>query len=214
MLLSYTDITPIGNVRFDSLIRKIPKSLADKNAQFRHFEDRIRNLLGLLLLRRLYKITFGDYPELAQIEYTTLGRPYFPGLQSDFNISHSGDYVVCILSSSDRVGVDIEYKRQVSFMEFQRTMNESQWQEIHQAQDPFLIFFKYWCMKESVIKADGRGLSSPLAEIYFDQCKVHYDQCLWYLKPFELPKKHIGCVASNHEIQTIDMDLVTPEDLR
>ena len=143
---------------------------------------RQRNLFGWFLLNKSWQSVFNESLNLGNIETSEFNRPYVPGSSADFNISHSGDYVVCILSPNSRVGIDIEYKQKVDLNDFTRTM------------------------KESVIKADGRGLSIPLTDIIFEKNKVYYDGVLWYLHPFKIDSNHPGCVASNTE--TKDLNLV------
>jgi len=139
------------------------------------------------------------------LNYYEHKKPCLATICYDFNISDSEDYEVCILSPDSRVGIDIECRQKVDLNDFARTMNQQQWNEIHQSEDSHDTFFKYWTMKESVIKADGRGLSIPLTDIIFDNNKVSYDGMLWYLYPFKIDSNHNGCAASSHKINDLQL---------
>lgn len=68
-----------------------------------HPHKRLQHLAGRFLLQYL----FPDFPyELIQIADTR--KPYLPGEQYHFSISHCGDYAAAIVSRNLRVGVDIE----------------------------------------------------------------------------------------------------------
>src|SRR5262245_20179839 len=68
-----------------------------------HPHKRLQHLAGRFLLQYL----FPDFPyELIQIAETR--KPYLPGEQYHFSISHCGDYAAAIVSKNERVGVDIE----------------------------------------------------------------------------------------------------------
>lgn len=206
MLISYLSIdVQITNANFEALKRLIPGSFITKNDRFHKFQDRQRNLFGLLLLMRSWHNLFDESLNLENIKTSKFNRPYLPNSPVDFNISHSGDFVVCVLSADSRVGIDIEQKKKVDLNDFARTMNSDQWTEIHTSNNPLDTFFKYWSMKESVIKADGRGLSIPLTEIILDQDRVSYDGNLWHLYPFKIDANHNGCVASNNEINDLQL---------
>jgi len=203
MLISYLSIdVQITNANFEALKRLIPGRFITKNDRFHKFQDRQRNLFGLLLLMRSWHNLFDESLNLENIETSKFNRPYLPDSNTDFNISHSGDFVVCVLSADSRVGIDIEQKKDADLQDFTRTMSSGQWTEIHTSNIPLDTFFKYWSMKESVIKADGRGLSIPLTEIILDQDKVSYDGNLWHLYPFKIDANHNGCVASNNKLMT------------
>jgi phosphopantetheinyl transferase len=68
-----------------------------------HPHKRLQHLAGRFLLQYL----FPDFPyELVRIADTR--KPFLPGEQYHFSISHCGDYAAAIVSSNRRVGVDIE----------------------------------------------------------------------------------------------------------
>src|SRR4249920_4111949 len=68
-----------------------------------HPHKRLQHLAGRFLLQFL----FPDFPyELIKIADTR--KPYLPNEQYHFSISHCGDYAAAIVSSDQRVGVDIE----------------------------------------------------------------------------------------------------------
>src|SRR5258706_6795424 len=68
-----------------------------------HPHKRLQHLAGRFLLQFL----FPDFPyELVQIADTR--KPFLPGEQYHFSISHCGDYAAAIVSKDSRVGIDIE----------------------------------------------------------------------------------------------------------
>ena len=209
MIISYVTIdVEITPTEFENLKRLAPKNFIARNDRFHRQIDRLRNLFGLLLLIRSWQTHFNEIPDLELIQTSSHNRPYLADSPADFNISHSGDYVVCILSPDSRVGIDVEYRKKVDFQDFSRTMNDRQWSEIKGSGTPFDRFFEYWCMKESVIKADGRGLSIPLTDIIFEDQKVVYDGTVWHLTPFKIDANHPGCVASNHKVNDLHLQEV------
>ena len=68
-----------------------------------HPHKRLQHLAGRFLLQFL----FPGFPyDLIKIADTH--KPYLPGEQYHFSISHCGDYAAAIVSSIQRVGIDIE----------------------------------------------------------------------------------------------------------
>ena len=185
---------------WSKLVRQLPQDLQSKNSRFRFLRDRFRNLFGILLLEKAY-VTHETAPfDYENLMYDPNRRPYIKHSTSDFNISHSGELVVCAYANTARVGVDVEVKKEVPLRDFQNTMNEDQWREIHASPDPYDTFFQYWTIKESVIKADGRGLSIPLEEILIKKDSVSFGEDWWYIHPLDLHPGHKSCLASNRPI--------------
>jgi 4'-phosphopantetheinyl transferase len=70
-----------------------------------------------------------------------------------FNISHSANYVACVIADSP-VGIDIEGRRKVNSSVAKRYFTEIEIESIHSDAD----FFKIWTFKEALGKCTGEGL--------------------------------------------------------
>jgi phosphopantetheinyl transferase len=68
-----------------------------------HPHKRLQHLAGRYLLQHL----FPDFP-YHLIEIADTRRPFLPNEEYHFSISHCGDYAAVIISTDERVGIDIE----------------------------------------------------------------------------------------------------------
>ncbi|MEO7309209.1 MAG: 4'-phosphopantetheinyl transferase superfamily protein [Chitinophagaceae bacterium] len=82
----------------DFFLEKVPISRA-----ITHPHKRLQHLAGRYLLQWL----FPDFP-LHLIQVADTRKPYLPGDSHHFSISHCGDYAAAIVSTTERVGLDIE----------------------------------------------------------------------------------------------------------
>lgn len=95
------------------------------------------------------------------------GKPYLryhPYLY--FNLSHTSGLVACVIAEQE-VGIDIEVMRPYKKAVISKVCTPLEQQWIQEATDPNEAFFKLWTLKESVIKAEGVGLSYPLKQLEF-----------------------------------------------
>jgi 4'-phosphopantetheinyl transferase len=164
LLLYATEfLRPLPDETFQQLLSRLPATGQATILRYRRWQDAHATLLGKhLLLLALRNI---DSPlTLEQIQYTPEAKPFFPG-GPNFNISHSGNRVVCGLSTTGRIGVDIEFIKPLSFDDFQTQFRPNEMTAIRNASDPVAAFYRFWTAKESLIKADGRGLGIPLLDL-------------------------------------------------
>ena len=68
-----------------------------------HPHKRLQHLAG----RYLLPLLFPDFPN-EEIEIADTRKPFLPGEQYHFSISHCADYAAAIVSSRHRVGIDVE----------------------------------------------------------------------------------------------------------
>ena len=176
----------------------LPEHLRNVNQKYRRWEDRYANLFGkLLLIIGLRKYGFGK-EALSQFRYTAHQRPYLSG-KIDFNISHSGSYVLCAIGESIRIGIDIEKVKPVDFNDFDMVMNDKQWAEIKMADNPTRKFYDYWTIKESIIKADSRGMAIPLKDLEWGKSEAVYDDKKWHIQPLHIDDTYASHFVTNLE---------------
>lgn len=90
------------------------------------------------------------------------GKPMLPKeLGLYFNLSHSGDYVLCAVSDKE-TGADIQRHRKYEDRLAERFFHPEELACLKESKDPKQLFFDLWCLKESCIKCTGRGLGAGL----------------------------------------------------
>ena len=91
--------------------------------------------------------------------------------QEAYNFSHSGEYVLCSVCTAREtsalqplVGCDVEKVQKCRMALAKRYFCESEYRciEEEEGEKQREIFTRYWVLKESFIKATGRGLTMPL----------------------------------------------------
>lgn len=172
-----------------------PVSIKNKFLKFQRWQDKQAYLFGkLLLLMGLEQ--FGVTCDLEKLQYTSYCRPYINN-SIDFNISHSGHYVACVLSDSYKVGIDIEQVSSINIGDFECYMLPDELDKINRSKNKSYEFYEYWTRKESVAKADGRGLSIPLKKIIIRDDVARLENATWYLKKIKLVENYVVHLASN-----------------
>ena len=92
------------------------------------------------------------------------GKPYLAGCAVFFNLSHSGDRVMCALSGGE-VGCDVQKTGKKSLKIADRFFSPSEkelLESITDENDKADMFYRLWTLKESYIKMLGTGFETPL----------------------------------------------------
>ena len=152
-----------------------------KILKYVRWEDRQSCILGKLLLSYGLK-KLGTSKNISDVLISKTGKPYIAN-GSYFNISHSGKYVVCIISEYTEVGIDIEEIRETNIEDFHSVFTENEWLLIKRRKDQLSQFYELWTKKEAVIKADGRGLGIPLTKVESLLETTLVDHKEWFLQP-------------------------------
>ncbi|MCH2193547.1 4'-phosphopantetheinyl transferase superfamily protein [Kordia sp.] len=194
----YTSFTtPIEEAHYTKLLSLLPKDLQERNEKFVRWQDKHANLFGKLLLIEALKYHDINNDMRKLITYGAHKRPFLTLPQYDFNISHSGDYVMCAIGENIRLGIDIEKRQHRNIENFDNSMTAQEWTEIQESNDSLKTFYNYWTIKESVSKADGRGFYIPYNQLEVIDNTVRYDGKLWFLQEISIADGYSFSIASN-----------------
>ncbi|GMT35825.1 hypothetical protein PFISCL1PPCAC_27122, partial [Pristionchus fissidentatus] len=171
--------------QLEKLFRKgvqcITQEEFDKLSKMRHREDTLAALYGRLLLREgVRKFTNCNWEDIT-FGRTERGKPYTMTPESakfGINISHQGNYVAFASSCTPRVGVDVmrldKERNNKSADEYINSMAKSaSVEELKQMRSQpteamkMTMFYRYWCLKEAILKATGEGIMQDLNRLDF-----------------------------------------------
>lgn len=98
-------------------------------------------------------------------------KPFLPGSDIRFSLSHSGEHILIGVSLQTEIGVDTEaIRKTVNFSIARRffTQTENDFLQAAPASQQKNLFFRLWAGKEAVIKMTGSGLSGSLQTFTVD----------------------------------------------
>lgn len=186
---------PVMARHLDSLPEKMRRAIN----RYKRWQDRHRALLARLLLRAGLQSLGFPAEALGSVRLDAFGRPFLSG-EVDFNISHSGNYILCAMARAQRVGIDIEAVRRIDLSDFGTAFSLEEWSAINRAPDPHAALFSLWTQKESAGKADGRGLSIPLEQIVLDNNTARIGSTTWHLAPIRIHPAYVAHLATDGRI--------------
>lgn len=128
--------------------------------------DRDRFTLGAALLRlaaaRTLGVAAGQVPvdRICATCGAPHGKPRVAGADLHLSVSHSGERVLLAVTTAAAVGVDLELVTARDVAALERLVLAP-----GERADAPGDFYRYWCRKESVVKATGDGLRVGLTEV-------------------------------------------------
>jgi 4'-phosphopantetheinyl transferase len=205
---------------FQQYLLELPDDFRKELNAYKHWESAQASILGKMLLGYAFKRM--DLPfSLQQLQLTEKDRPFIDDT-IDFNISHSGHYVMAAVHPSGRVGIDIEKHRKIDYTLFKKYFNETEWSVIENTKENELAFFELWAIKESAIKCDGRGvevlskthidLGSSLSEGNLSPNQLLCDDKLYHFQSLSIDEKYSCSVCSDQPME-VNLYHLTIQDL-
>ncbi|GMK38601.1 4'-phosphopantetheinyl transferase [Paenibacillus sp. CCS19] len=152
-----------GNL-FLSLLPLVSEEKRRRIERFVYREDALRALLGEMLVRRIIQTKLGLSNDEIRFKRNRYGKPFLENCEDCyFNISHSGEWVVGVIHSKP-IGIDVEQIQTIDLEIAQRFFAEEEYRAMQNRPDieRQSFFYDMWTLKESYMKAIGKGLSVPL----------------------------------------------------
>lgn len=170
----YADVRCLANrTLFQEKCKLLSPYRQQKIALLRHEKDKNRSLAAGLLLNHALGI-YGLQEKSEEYEIGEWGKPvmkYHPEIS--FSLSHSGDYAICTIGDRP-IGNDIERVKEGRLKVADRFFAEEELAWLYDTEEEAERnhrMFRLWTMKESFIKATGRGMSLSLKDF-----TIHVDE--------------------------------------
>lgn len=204
-----------------ALLSAVSAEKRQKIARFVRREDQYRSLLGDALVRS----TIVRHTPLANADIRFVandyGKPSLAGKTDfSFNLSHSGSWVAMIWSKSPlMLGVDVERVAPIDFRIAESFFSPRENVDLaaRTGEAKLDYFYRLWTLKESYIKAIGKGLSMPLGRFSL----VRSEPGVWHspeaerfrFASFELDRSHIVSACAEDAEAPAEAGIVSLADL-
>lgn len=209
-------------------------AVLDLNEQQRR--DRFKFARHALMFRvshALVRYVLSQYADVAPAEWhfrkNQHGKPYiinrgFEHLQ--FSLSHTDGYAALAVCSDYEIGCDVERRRDsVRAPDIaHRFFSEHEVAELLSNDEELqhFRFFDYWSLKESYIKAKGKGLAIPLGDFSFELGSrpitfsalpsLETDTSQWHFELLDVSTEHAAAIAAPQKLSRIRTFSAVPLD--
>ncbi len=157
---------------FEKLLRTVPEYRQKKAMSFKFAKGKMQSLgVGLLLRKACEDAGFAGADE--HIAYGENEKPYLADCDVQFNLSHSGERVMGVISPFE-VGCDVEIIKGDRGRLAERFFlpEESAWiKHFESLEMQTEAFYRLWTLKECYMKVTGRGMS-----LMPDKFALHVDE--------------------------------------
>lgn len=179
------DIRTVSDDEYNKWYELMSEDKRQRVDKFRLNDDKKRTVVGEMLVRKAISKRFSVSPESIVFGTKENGKPFAKDIPIEFNISHSGNMVVCAVSDSP-IGIDIEQIRPVDLSVAKRICTENELiyifgknpetSEFKISYDKEILrrFFKIWTIKEAYAKNIGTGIKSIKSDSSKISAKTFY----------------------------------------
>lgn len=188
------------------LLRHVSVEKKQKIARFIKQDDVYRTLLADILVRSIIcrKLQLKNH----EIDFSNnlYGKPHLCNATDfQFNVSHSGEWIACAVDKN-QIGVDIEKIEPIDSISISESFFSSEEYNdllIKNGNERLTYFYELWTMKESYIKAVGKGLAIPLHSVAVKRYRQNYmeieevnSHIQYYCKQYYVDDSHKFFVCS------------------
>ena len=184
-------------------LKLLPEPLQIEAKRKKHWTDRQLSITGKLLLKELIVGLKASQLSLADIKYTEHNRPWLAS-SIDFNIAHSGNFVICCGTDRGSIGADIEQLKPIVLDEYIDYFTSDEWRIIRASENQSESFFEFWTRKEAIVKAIGTGLQIPLSHVDVTNHKVIYNDISYYVQKLIIARDYQCHLASTEPVAIVD----------
>lgn len=165
-----------------------------------HFTEKVNlkkaeSVISKAMLCMLLELKFGIEEFLVDCDENE--KPFIVDSEIGFNISHSGDMVMCVCCNG-RIGCDIQKINPYNEKVVNRFFTSGEIELLKRCNDKARVFTILWCLKESALKYSGEGISGGLDRYDFSA----YHNC----KSFNMNEMSFFCEGLTDYVYAISSE--------
>ncbi|MHB8061727.1 MAG: 4'-phosphopantetheinyl transferase family protein [Ruminiclostridium sp.] len=207
--------------KFERLMSCTSTEKRERIRRFHEYKDALRTLIGDILIRYMLCQRLKIKNQELVFGVNEFGKLFLRNYDDvEFNISHSGEWVVCSIDNLP-IGIDIEQIKPIDMSIAGRFFSKEEvkslmGKDIVERED---YFYDLWTLKESYIKAIGEGLSMPLdsftIRIKGDNISVHsiLQSDNYYFKQYHIDNDYKMALCSRKNEFPRNINLINVNDL-
>lgn len=158
------DTKPLEDKKLYEYIYSLSSDVRKEKANKMRFKKDKCLSLGIEYLLMCALKDFGIDYKNAKFKVDEYSKPYIEGENVYFNLSHSENKVMCIISNRV-VGCDVEKITPIDLTVAKKYFFKGEYKAIENCKTQSEmedLFFRYWTLKESFMKCTGLGFRLPL----------------------------------------------------
>jgi 4'-phosphopantetheinyl transferase len=207
---------------YESLLGFVSEDRKRRVKKFVRRQDACRSIVGEVLAKYCVGKAARVPAKTITFYADPFGKPHADlEKQIHFSVSHSKTWVVCAIDGGP-VGIDVEYVRDYDPEVAKRFYHPHEYAALIALPEPERNgrFFDLWTIKESYIKALGKGLSLPLDsfEILFGNGRIRINTATgdtdMHFRQYDLGPDYRCAVCSGHDAFCKEIRSMTPEQLQ
>ena len=177
------DIRDMSETEYDKWFSLMSEDKKQKVSRFHFDDDKKRSVIGEMLAKKAVEEFCGVSAEDIILRAGENGKPYAENADVNFNISHSGNLVVCAVHDKP-VGIDVEQIRNIELKVAKRVYTHNELFYLfgfNPAEEDFCLvpdekmrlrFFELWTAKEAYLKYTGEGILAELKTLEVNPEKI------------------------------------------
>jgi 4'-phosphopantetheinyl transferase len=206
---------------YESLLGFVSEDRKQRVKKFIRRKDACRSVIGEVLAKYCIAKAAGISVKTVSLHVDSFGKPLVDlDDQIHFNVSHSKSWVVCAVDSVP-VGIDVEYVRRHDPDVAKRFYHPNEYAALNALPEAERNgrFFDLWTIKESYIKALGKGLSLALDsfEVMFEngtiRMKTLSQNPVMHFRQYDLGPEYRCAACSEREAFCREIRTMTPSQL-
>jgi 4'-phosphopantetheinyl transferase len=195
MKFLYASINDLADEDIETFANLLPIFMQAYIKKFINKSDRKHRLLARLMLRQCLINTTGNDMLLHAWQTDSNSKPFI-ATWHQFNISHSGEFIVFIYDDQ-AIGVDIEKIEDIDYASISDYFHPEEKAQLMHSVAKKNLFYTLWAKKEALLKAVGVGISNEMANFNCLEKSIVYENQTWFFHPVAISTEYICYICTN-----------------